>query len=124
MPIDERSLVERAVRRDTQAFALLYDQYVEKIYRYIHYKVARGPKLTSTRVPALPPTQPRASETPRAIERLRATATLVAPPLPVQPTLTTTIPITVPTFIPPGQVPKLTVVPPGLGGSDQRGHEE
>ena len=39
MPIDERSLVERAVRRDTQAFALLYDQYVEKIYRYIHYKV-------------------------------------------------------------------------------------
>ncbi len=39
MPTDERSLVERAVRRDTQAFALLYDEYVEKIYRYIHYKV-------------------------------------------------------------------------------------
>jgi len=83
-----------------------------------------GPKPTSTRVPALPPTQPTATETPRAIERLRATETLIAPPLPLQPTLTTTIPTTVPTFIPPGQVPKLTVVPPGPGGSDQRGHEK
>ena len=39
MSDDERLLVQRAVGYDADAFALLYDRYVDKIYRYIHYKV-------------------------------------------------------------------------------------
>lgn len=37
---DERSLVERAQRGDTQAFARLYEDYFDKIYRYIALRVA------------------------------------------------------------------------------------
>ncbi|MCL5952509.1 MAG: RNA polymerase subunit sigma-24, partial [Chloroflexi bacterium] len=36
---DERRLVERASARDRQAFAQLYDRFVDKIYKYIYYKV-------------------------------------------------------------------------------------
>lgn len=36
---DERMLVERAARRDRRAFAQLYDRFVDKIYKYIYYKV-------------------------------------------------------------------------------------
>ncbi len=39
MSDDERSLAQRAIARDSAAFALLYDRYVDKIYRYIFYKV-------------------------------------------------------------------------------------
>ncbi len=39
MSDEERSIVQRAVKHDSAAFALLYDRYVDKIYRYIHYKV-------------------------------------------------------------------------------------
>jgi len=37
---DEQQLAERAARRDHTAFATLYSHYVEKIYRYIYYKVS------------------------------------------------------------------------------------
>ncbi len=36
---DERTLVLRAARHDSEAFAQLYDRFVEKIYKYIYYKV-------------------------------------------------------------------------------------
>ncbi len=36
---DERKLVERACDGDRRAFAQLYDRFVDKIYRYIYYKV-------------------------------------------------------------------------------------
>ena len=39
MSDDERLLVQRAIGYDAEAFALLYDRYVDKIYRYIHYRV-------------------------------------------------------------------------------------
>jgi RNA polymerase sigma-70 factor (ECF subfamily) len=39
MSDDERLLVQRAIGYDSRAFTLLYDRYVDKIYRYIHYKV-------------------------------------------------------------------------------------
>lgn len=39
MPDDERLWVQRAVGYDSHAFALLYDRYVNQIYRYIYYKV-------------------------------------------------------------------------------------
>ncbi len=35
----EADLVQRATKRDEAAFAELYSHYVEKIYRYIYYKV-------------------------------------------------------------------------------------
>lgn len=35
----ERELVLRASNHDREAFARLYDQFVDKIYRYIYYKV-------------------------------------------------------------------------------------
>jgi RNA polymerase sigma-70 factor, ECF subfamily len=35
----EAELVRRATKRDEAAFAELYNHYVEKIYRYIYYKV-------------------------------------------------------------------------------------
>ncbi len=38
MDNNERSLAERAARRDRQAFGQLYDRYVDKIYRYIYFK--------------------------------------------------------------------------------------
>ena len=36
---EERGLVRRAAARDARAFARLYDRYVDKIFRYIFYKV-------------------------------------------------------------------------------------
>ncbi len=36
---EERVLVQRAIKRDRQAFAELYDRFVDKIYKYIYYKV-------------------------------------------------------------------------------------
>ncbi len=35
----ERLLVQRAIRRDREAFAQLYDRFVDKIFRYVYYKV-------------------------------------------------------------------------------------
>ncbi len=37
----EKQLAERAAKRDEQAFAQLYDLYVDKIYKYIYYKSGR-----------------------------------------------------------------------------------
>ncbi|MBN1289434.1 MAG: sigma-70 family RNA polymerase sigma factor [Actinobacteria bacterium] len=34
-----RSLVQKAKRRDPDAFGALYDEYVDQIFRYIYYKV-------------------------------------------------------------------------------------
>jgi RNA polymerase sigma-70 factor (ECF subfamily) len=36
---DERELVERAVRRDPEAFGELYDRHVVRVYRHIYYLV-------------------------------------------------------------------------------------
>jgi len=36
----EESLVERAVQRDRAAFTALYDKYVDRIYRYVYYRVS------------------------------------------------------------------------------------
>ena len=36
---DEHNLVRRAIARDRQAFARLYDRFVDKIFKYIYYKV-------------------------------------------------------------------------------------
>src|SRR3954471_21174101 len=36
---NEAELAQRASQRDPDAFAVLYDAYVEKIYKYIYYKV-------------------------------------------------------------------------------------
>lgn len=38
---DEKTLVARAAKHDAEAFALLYDRYVDKIYKYINYKAGR-----------------------------------------------------------------------------------
>jgi RNA polymerase sigma-70 factor (ECF subfamily) len=35
---DDQVLAERCVRGDTEAFGLLYDRYMAKIYRFIYYK--------------------------------------------------------------------------------------
>lgn len=35
----ERDLVEKAKRRDPEAISELYDLYVDKVYRYLYYKV-------------------------------------------------------------------------------------
>ncbi len=37
----EKQLAERAAKRDREAFAKLYDLYVDKIYKYIYYKSGR-----------------------------------------------------------------------------------
>ncbi len=37
---DEAAVVQRATKRDEQAFAELYNTYVDRIYRYIYYKVS------------------------------------------------------------------------------------
>jgi RNA polymerase sigma-70 factor, ECF subfamily len=39
-PITEEELVERAIKRDQQAFTLLYDNSVDLIYRHIYYKIS------------------------------------------------------------------------------------
>jgi RNA polymerase sigma-70 factor (ECF subfamily) len=36
---DEEQLVRRAVRRDGDAFTLLYERYIDQIYRYVFYRV-------------------------------------------------------------------------------------
>ncbi len=36
---EERMLVLRAAKHDSEAFARLYDRFVDKIYKYIYYKV-------------------------------------------------------------------------------------
>ncbi len=40
--ISEKQLTERAAKRDPEAFAQLYDRYVEKIYRYVYFKSGRS----------------------------------------------------------------------------------
>ncbi len=35
----ERTLVLRAAKRDTEAFTRLYDRFVDKIYKYVYYRV-------------------------------------------------------------------------------------
>ncbi|HZQ10934.1 MAG TPA: sigma-70 family RNA polymerase sigma factor [Anaerolineae bacterium] len=35
---NERQLVERAARRDASAFAILYELYYDKIYKYLYFK--------------------------------------------------------------------------------------
>ncbi|MBI5879636.1 MAG: sigma-70 family RNA polymerase sigma factor [Chloroflexi bacterium] len=39
----ERALVRRAVRRDADAFAELYDLYIDRIFKYVYYKVGLVP---------------------------------------------------------------------------------
>ncbi len=41
MANQEKTLAERAAKRDQYAFAKLYDLYVDKIYKYIYYKSGR-----------------------------------------------------------------------------------
>jgi RNA polymerase sigma-70 factor (ECF subfamily) len=36
---EERRLVARAVRRDAPAFGMLYELYLDRIYRYVYYRV-------------------------------------------------------------------------------------
>lgn len=38
----ERYLTERAAKRDREAFAQLYDRYVDRIYRYVYFKSGRA----------------------------------------------------------------------------------
>jgi RNA polymerase sigma-70 factor (ECF subfamily) len=37
--LDERTLVERAIARDKEAFGALYDRHVVRVYRHIYYMV-------------------------------------------------------------------------------------
>lgn len=39
MADDERTLATRAAGHDAEAFAQLYDRFVDKIYKYVYYKV-------------------------------------------------------------------------------------
>src|SRR4051812_36712500 len=41
---EERALVRRAVERDTEAFALLYDKHVVRVYRHVYYLVNKAPE--------------------------------------------------------------------------------
>src|SRR5438874_3172314 len=43
MICNEAELVERATMRDQSAFAELYNTYVDKIYKYVYYKVGNAP---------------------------------------------------------------------------------
>lgn len=36
---DERTLIARAVKRDREAFGLLYDRHVTRVYRHVYYMV-------------------------------------------------------------------------------------
>ncbi len=40
---DERALVQQARQGDPNAFGLLYDQYIDRIYRFVYYRVSDGP---------------------------------------------------------------------------------
>lgn len=42
-PPDEAALISAAVKGDNTAFAALYDRYVERIYRHVHYMVPSQP---------------------------------------------------------------------------------
>jgi RNA polymerase sigma-70 factor (ECF subfamily) len=37
--LDERTLVERAVKRDREAFGALYNRHVSRVYRHVYYMV-------------------------------------------------------------------------------------
>jgi RNA polymerase sigma-70 factor (ECF subfamily) len=39
---DERTLVERAIRRDRAAFGALYDRHVVRVYRHVYYMVGNA----------------------------------------------------------------------------------
>lgn len=39
---DERTLVERAIRRDQEAFGALYDRHVVRVYRHVYYMVGNA----------------------------------------------------------------------------------
>lgn len=43
MICDEAELAQRAMKHDQAAFAALYNAHVEKIYKYIYYKVGNAP---------------------------------------------------------------------------------
>ncbi len=36
---EERELVERAIKRDTEAFGKLYDMHISRVYRHVYYMV-------------------------------------------------------------------------------------
>jgi RNA polymerase sigma-70 factor, ECF subfamily len=36
---EESSLIQRAIRRDVDAFGRLYDMYVDRVYRHIYYRI-------------------------------------------------------------------------------------
>jgi RNA polymerase sigma-70 factor (ECF subfamily) len=38
-PGDEHQLVSRAVRRDSAAFGILYETHLDRVYRYVYYRV-------------------------------------------------------------------------------------
>jgi RNA polymerase sigma-70 factor (ECF subfamily) len=40
--LDERTLVERAIRRDREAFGALYDRHVVRVYRHLYYLVGNA----------------------------------------------------------------------------------
>ncbi len=40
--VDERTLVERAIARDREAFGALYDRHVVRVYRHIYYMVGNA----------------------------------------------------------------------------------
>jgi len=40
--LDERTLVERAIARDQEAFGTLYDRHVVRVYRHIYYMVGNA----------------------------------------------------------------------------------
>ena len=40
--IDERTLVRKAIARDGEAFGVLYDRHVVRVYRHIYYMVGRA----------------------------------------------------------------------------------
>ena len=40
--LDERTLIERAIKRDGEAFGALYDRHVIRVYRHIYYMVGNA----------------------------------------------------------------------------------
>lgn len=36
----EDLLIQRAVKRDRVAFAILYDKYIDQVYQYVYYRVS------------------------------------------------------------------------------------
>lgn len=64
--VDERLLVDAAIQGDTDAFAALYDRYVDRIYRHCYYR-------TGHRIDAENLTQETFLRAWRAISRYRRT---------------------------------------------------